>query len=158
MATEDLPFSARPSSISCCCIGGICQTEKEVCIRDSPRKDCSDILDFLAEADRITKQLINKGTLADLARASGIDGCISMCERQANLPTQPLTLKLGLSAIIAAVYLDTDQDLRKVEEVMDHLEQVASPQSSVLIESNSNTGSLRSCPKDIGVWRGHRTV
>ncbi|KAK5082572.1 hypothetical protein LTR70_007678 [Exophiala xenobiotica] len=50
----------------------------------------------------------NNDTLANIAKRTGIDTCIVPCERQGRDSPSPKTLKLAVTAVIGAVWIDSE--------------------------------------------------
>jgi len=59
--------------------------------------------------------------LASIAKRRGLDTCIACCERQGDSNPSPKTLKLAVTAVVAAVWLDSDRNLDAVSKVVEQL-------------------------------------
>lgn len=70
--------------------------------------------------DTINK-LVKGEYLANIAKGRGLDTCIACCERQGDSNPSPKTLKLAVTAVVAAVWLDSDRNLDAVSKVVEQL-------------------------------------
>ena len=82
---------------------------------------CSAGIDYagvLGEFDMIQKTVVSKDFLCDSAQQKGLQRCLSMSQRQENTAAPPNTMKLALTALVGAVWLDSrNQDTGNVESV-----------------------------------------
>jgi dsRNA-specific ribonuclease len=73
----------------------------------------------------LRKKFLTKDYLSDAAKQRALHTCLSMSQRQENMAAPPVTMKLVLSAIVGAVWLDANmninQGLEKVKSVMQNL-------------------------------------
>lgn len=67
------------------------------------------------------QQLSSHEYLAGIAMREGIDTCIARSERQADQTPPRTTLKLALTAIIGAVWIDSSKNMDAVSEVIERL-------------------------------------
>jgi len=70
--------------------------------------------------DLVRKQLLSKEYMGDAAQQKGLHTCLSMSQRQENIPAPPTTMKLVLTAVIGAVWFDRhdDEGFRNVQAVL----------------------------------------
>lgn len=76
---------------------------------------------FLDSADMILNTLASKDAFADLALQNGLDSCVKRSKRQETGIMKPTTLKLTITAIIGAIFLDSGFNYRTVESVMERI-------------------------------------
>ncbi|MCJ1477247.1 hypothetical protein MMC13_005918 [Lambiella insularis] len=65
------------------------------------------------ELDLLRKKVLSKDYLSDAAQQKALHTCLSMSRRQENIAAPPTTMKLVLSAIVAAVWLDADLNINE---------------------------------------------
>ncbi|KIX98869.1 uncharacterized protein Z520_05330 [Fonsecaea multimorphosa CBS 102226] len=63
------------------------------------------------ELDLLRKKFLAKDYLSDAAQQKALHTCLSMSQRQENIAAPPTTMKLVLSAIVGAVWLDADENI-----------------------------------------------
>lgn len=84
-----------------------------------------DSVDTIGELDLIQKTVVSKEFLCDSAQQKGLQRCLSISKRQENTAAPPSTMKLALTALIGAVWLDSRNrdtaNIENVELVMDRL-------------------------------------
>lgn len=90
--------------------------------------------------DVIQKRFTNKDYLGDTAQQLGLASCLVISQRQEGIAPPPTTLKNGLTAIIAAIWEDSGQDLNIVDKVMEKWGDVIKPKHSA-DETDSETDS-----------------
>lgn len=73
------------------------------------------------QANSALAQLASNSYLADIALQSGLDICTTISERQSNQVTPATTPKLTVSAVIGAVWLDSNKSINSVKGVMQNL-------------------------------------
>ena len=61
----------------------------------------------------LRKKFLSKDYLSDAAQQKALHTCLSMSRRQENIAAPPTTMKLVLSAIMAAVWLDADLNINE---------------------------------------------
>lgn len=79
---------------------------------------------LLTIAETINETLVSSASndhLAKVAKWRGLDMCIEVCHRQGDDPPSSKTLKLGVTAVIGAVWIDCDRDITVVADVVDCL-------------------------------------
>ncbi|KAK5189252.1 hypothetical protein LTR96_011089 [Exophiala xenobiotica] len=72
-------------------------------------------------ADTIINTLASKVAFADLALQNGLDSCVKRSRRQESGIMKPETLKLTITAIIGAIFLDSGFNHGEVEAVMERI-------------------------------------
>ncbi|KAJ9607035.1 hypothetical protein H2200_008107 [Cladophialophora chaetospira] len=72
-------------------------------------------------ADTMINTLASKGAFADLALQNGLDSCVKRSRRQESGIMKPKTLKLTITAIIGAIFLDSGFNYGEVETVMERI-------------------------------------
>ncbi|KIW69729.1 hypothetical protein, variant [Phialophora macrospora] len=74
------------------------------------------------ELDLLRKKFLAKEYLSDAAQEKALHTCLAMSQRQENMAAPPTTMKLVLSAVLGAVWLDADantnEGLNNVKLVM----------------------------------------
>lgn len=106
LALTDMWYSAGSDRGTCLVLTGICSSTALTaaeCVQDTIEK------------------LAKNEYLANIAKRRGLDTCIICCERQSDNNPSPKTLKLGVTALIAAIWLDSERDLDTVRRVMRQL-------------------------------------
>lgn len=70
----------------------------------------------------ITNKLAGNEFLAQVARRTGLDNCVRYSERQISITeSPPQTLKLVTTAVVGAVWLDSDRDFHHIVHILEHL-------------------------------------
>ncbi len=75
----------------------------------------------VGEVNANVTRLGGNDVLADIAKRSGLDVCTTCCVRQGDRVPSPSTLKLTITAIIGAVWLDSNKNIDYVRAVMHEL-------------------------------------
>ena len=70
--------------------------------------ECIRVLTVAESTNYTITTRTNNETLAKIAKRTGIDTCIVPCERQGKDGPSPKTLKLAVTAVIGAVWIDSD--------------------------------------------------
>ena|SRR5271163_1938352 len=73
------------------------------------------------KANTVLAQLARNDFLADIAQQSGLDACTTLCIRQEHQITPPATLKYTVTAVIGAVWLDSNRNFDSTVSVMQKL-------------------------------------
>lgn len=82
---------------------------------------CSGILTVVETINETLIKSASNGHLAEVAKWRGLDMCIECCYRQGDNPPSSKTLKLGVTAVIGAVWIDCDRDMTIVADLVDRL-------------------------------------
>jgi dsRNA-specific ribonuclease len=96
-----------------------------VCAYSPEAKQPTNPVSTLEHLDMVQKTVVSKEYLCDLAQQRGLQRCLSMSQRQENMAAPPNTMKLGLTALVGAVWLDScDQDTGNMESVKQVMERL----------------------------------